>query len=203
MDYNTIRDLIIECMKGVDQQYYTPLVAKSEKISETIKRERNFCYELYHQMRSNDDLMDKIEDYTFSCEFDKKGHKLIEDDLIPDFILHRPGKMSLKTCDNFLVIEVKVVLNSNSYLGIAKDFHTLSLMLSDYKYQYGIFILINYSLKQLQKSAKNICKTTEYLKITEKQKKKFSSIDIVCLKSPKSKEKIITLDELIKGINHE
>lgn len=137
INYDDIKSQIIISMKNVEQQYYTPLVAKSELITDTIKRERNYCYELYHQMRSNTELMSLIEDYTFSSEIDKRGHELFEDDLIPDFILHRPGKMSFEDKDNLLVIEVKTVLDSKSYSGIAKDFYNLSLMLSKYRYQYG------------------------------------------------------------------
>lgn len=202
-DYELIKNQIINSMKKVDQQYYMPLVAESEETSHTIKRERNFCYELYHQMRSNTELMCLIEDYAFSCEFDKRGHKLFKHGLIPDFILHRAGKMTLENKDNLLVMEIKVVLNSHTFDGIAKDFNSLSLMLSNYKYQYGIFILINHSLEKLQMNIENICKSKEYIKITNKQKKKFSSIDVICLESQTSEENIITLDKLIKGIDHE
>ncbi len=199
INYDDIKSQIIISMKNVEQQYYTPLVAKSELTSDTIKRERNYCYELYHQLRSNKILMEMIkENYTFSSEIDKRGHELFEDDLIPDFILHRPGKMSFENKDNLLVIEVKVVLDSNSYDGIAKDFYNLSLMLSEYGYQYGIFILINHDLNEFKRKFRYICNKSWFANMKENQKEKFSEIDIICSKEEGKIDSIITLEKLMK-----
>lgn len=202
VNYTEIRKQIVESMKNVEQQYYTPLVAKSENTSDYIKRERNHCYELYHQLRTNKVLMEMIKDnYTFSSEIDKRGHELFKDGLIPDFILHRPGKMSFEDKDNLLVIEVKAVLDGNSYDGIAKDFYNLSLMLSNYRYQYGMFILINHDSIELERKLEHICNKSWLANMKENQRKKFSEIDIVCSKKEGKVDKVITLEELIKEAN--
>ena len=63
-------------------------------------RERVYCYELYHQMRSG--WPPKTE-YRLNGEVDKRSHPLIRGNPIPDFIVHKPGI----TSHDYAVIEVK------------------------------------------------------------------------------------------------
>lgn len=59
-----------------------------------IYRERVYCYELYHQLRS---IWPKDCEYELSGEVDKSGHPLIRgnnlDRIKPDFLVHVPGDM--------------------------------------------------------------------------------------------------------------
>lgn len=197
-----IKKQIIESMKNVEQQYYTSLVATIESSPKNIKRERNYCYEFYHQMRSNSQLMQLIEDdYTFSSEMDKSGHEIIKENLIPDFILHRPSKMTSKNKDNLLVMEVKVALEDIK--GIIKDFNSLSVMISEYSYHHGIFILINHSLDELRKKFKRIIVKKDFKRIEEKYRDSFSKIDIICSKEMSVIGEVVTLEELYEEISYE
>ena len=95
------------------------LVAATDKIHRTyfhlpidgsnlpIYRERVYCYELYHQLRTI-----WPDDYPFSLggEVDKSGHPLFRDhpklrDAKPDLLVHQPGNMD----GNLVVLEVKPV----------------------------------------------------------------------------------------------
>ena len=72
-----------------------------------IYRERVYCYELYHQMRS---LWPPESPFYLNGEVDKRAHPILRelgaDNAIPDLLVHQPGNMS----GNHAVIEVK---NSN------------------------------------------------------------------------------------------
>lgn len=190
-------------MKKVNQQYYTPLFANLTDRPEIRRRERNYCYELYHQMRINPCLMKKIKEnnYIFNSEIDKGGHPIIKENINPDFILHRQGQMGNEDDDNFLVIEVKSELNSNSYHGIAKDIKNLSKMTNEYDYRHGMFILINFSLEELKKKIRFITNKSEYLEIKEDWKKTFSKVDIICSKKENEIDEIITLKKLVEVID--
>ncbi|APW42008.1 hypothetical protein [Rhodoferax saidenbachensis] len=86
-----------------------------------IYRERVYCYELYHQLRSR---WPPNCDYSLGGEVDKKSHPLIRgnnlDNVKPDLLVHRPGDMG----GNYAVIEVKPVSASNA--GLKKDLRTLT-----------------------------------------------------------------------------
>lgn len=113
-----------------------------------IARERVYCYELYHQMRSiqeNDNKYPSLCKYILHAEIDKSGHPRIHNNFNPDMIIHTPGTMD----NNLAVIEVK---SANKIKGIIKDFQTLKCMLKCYGYKYGIFISTGFSLKELSKS---------------------------------------------------
>lgn len=88
------------------------------RIDRPIKRERVYCYELYHQLRlalCNSPL-------TLTGEPDKRGHpSFIGKQPNPDFILHTPGHHG----NNTAVIEVECRLGKAH---LAKDLKTLKLM---------------------------------------------------------------------------
>ena len=138
-NYGEIKKLIIDSLKNMESQYYHLERAPSKKElkeSEKVRcviRERNFCYELYHQIRCANKTKQVLDNnLQISVEIDKRGYKLIENNKIPDFIIHEPGTMD----NNCLVIEVKGVIDK---AGIAKDFNTLLLFLDSCKYKKGIF----------------------------------------------------------------
>ena len=81
-----------------------------------IKRERVYCYELYHQLR----LALNGSRLTLSGEPDKRGHPDFPN-INPDFILHSPGHHG----DNSAVIEVECRLELRH---ITKDLRNLKAM---------------------------------------------------------------------------
>lgn len=176
-DCKYYRDLIVEALKNVDSSFYEIDAADSYYESQAIKkfvRERYFCYELYHQMRClNDKIKYSYDNIIISPEIDKKGHKLIKNNKIPDIIIHEPGVMN----NNILVAEVKGTLDIS---GIAKDINTLAVFLNDCYYKYAIFILYNHSLEELKEKFKNIKDKEDYKAI--KNKKCFSKIEVICKK---------------------
>lgn len=98
--------------------------------------ERNYCYELYHQMRCAWPV-----DCAFSLngEIDKRRHPIIGAfegaQAIPDLLVHTPGSMD----GNHAIIEVKRARASAA--GIRKDLATLSRFLEpDIHYQRGIYL---------------------------------------------------------------
>jgi hypothetical protein len=100
-----------------------------------VYRERVYCYELYHQLRSRwpDDTT-----YRLTGEVDKASHPILAqfgaDRTKPDLLVHRPGYM-----ENYAVIEVKSAPPSAA--GIRKDLATLSLFTSQAGYQRGIYLI--------------------------------------------------------------
>ena len=121
---------------SMEKEYYGISGYKSEP----RVRERVFCYELYHRIKSK--YGDKFGKMRLHGELDKRGYDLCCNN-IPDFLFHEPGSMG----KNQLVVEVKATLKNE---GIKKDFETLSKFVSEYKYNMGAFVLINHSLDELK-----------------------------------------------------
>lgn len=110
-----ILDKIIEATEKIADNYFLLPVAYRPT---PIRRERIYCYELYHQLRK---LIDNL-DLTLSAEPDKHGHASFEGKQPnPDFILHTPGVHE----NNNTVIEVECRLQ---YKHLLKDFKNLKIM---------------------------------------------------------------------------
>lgn len=94
-----------------------------------ITRERAYCYELYHQMRS---IWPDNCQYVLTAELDKSGHPAFREHginkIIPDLVVHVPGKM-----DNFAAIEVKSQKAKNA--GVKKDITNLRIFRDKMKYE--------------------------------------------------------------------
>lgn len=93
-----------------------------------IKRERVYCYELYHQLR---DAL-RGSELTLTGEPDKRGHPDFPA-INPDFILHTPGHHR----DNSAVVEVECRLGLEHLI---KDLRNLKTM-KDRGYQTLILLL--------------------------------------------------------------
>ena len=93
----------IHATGSIEPHYFQLPIAGQEEPS---YRERVYCYELYHQLRS---LLDRDRfPYFLNGEVDKGGHPLLSNDIgprKPDFIVHVPGGMRR----NLAVIEVKPI----------------------------------------------------------------------------------------------
>lgn len=134
MDYKNIKDdyvsLVVDALQNVQNEYFE--IKQTEKKS-TKKRERVFCYELYHQMRKLQER-NKHLDLTINGEINKAGHLVIKENFDPDFVIHKQGVME----NNHAVIEVKT---SKRKKGILKDFETIKCMVDCYDYKIGIFLI--------------------------------------------------------------
>jgi hypothetical protein len=112
--------LLVDATELIPKVYFQLPVAEKE---EPIYRERVYCYELYHQLRTLLEPEPGFSGYSLGGEINKQGHPIIRQ-CAPDFVLHAPGGM-----DDNLVVEVKPV--NASLKGIQKDLKTLKYFLSE------------------------------------------------------------------------
>jgi hypothetical protein len=125
---------------NVPPEYFRLLVAQAPE----IYRERAYCYELYHQMRSLW-LPANQTDYRLCGEVDKRGHPYFAGDKgasNPDFIVHIPG-----TDDNYAVIEVKTRTGLSDRGGLEKDIETLLRFVGDCHYRRAIHLVFGASAR--------------------------------------------------------
>lgn len=136
---------ICEAIGRVDKPYFN---VQSAVLSD-IKRERVFCYELYHQMRL---ILGDRKDLTINGEINKVAHSHFSEYLKnadPDFIFHTQGTHT----NNRIVMEVKCSIdNSNE---IEADLKTLLEFLNnsqnqEYSYNVGVFLLIRHNFEDLK-----------------------------------------------------
>lgn len=137
MNEKHLIEFILEAMSNVEKSCYDVVMATNELTREKeLKRERVYCYELYHQMRLLQKKGKLGSEININAEIDKRGHSIIKDNFNPDFIIHQQGSMT-----NYCTIEVKREFSKDK---IKKDFEKLTCMLNRYNYQIGIFILIHF-----------------------------------------------------------
>jgi hypothetical protein len=132
-------NLVKSALRRVESAYYK-LTTTYEPSD--IVRERVFCYELYHQIRSSMGPHHKL---SLNGEIDKRRHIDFDrkDRKNPDFVFHIPGTHERNT----IVVEVKGSLQASK--GIVKDFDTIITFVSKYQYKAGIFILYNHTFDEL------------------------------------------------------
>ncbi len=137
-----LNKILRKATSEIDRKYFEVEIDGGDP----VLRERVYCYELYHQMRT---LWPNSCKYTLTGELDKKSHPILKDleferiggtrsnlsMKIPDLLVHVPGDMA----ENFAVIEVKHVRSDNA--GIKKDIETLSLFIEKAKYEEGILLI--------------------------------------------------------------
>jgi len=126
----------LKCLKKagelIDGHYFSVNVAGAE---ESVYRERVYCYELYHHLRS---ILPDDFPYKLDGELDKMNHPLIHAKIgakKPDFVVHVPGDMN----KNLVVIEVKPIRTRNDLL--ICDLKTLQLFLNKAKYYRAIMLI--------------------------------------------------------------
>ncbi len=133
-DFDYFLKCLMEAGMKLEQHYFQLPVAGKE---EPIFRERVYCYELYHQLRSilGDDFP-----YKLDGEVDKSGHPLIRQALRsskPDFIVHIPGVMD----KNLVVIEVKPITVKDNIGELEHDLEKLQCFVNDAKYYRAILLV--------------------------------------------------------------
>lgn len=144
-------DIFCAAFQEITNEYFQLPVAGKE---DPIYRERVYCYELYHQLRS---LWPQHTEYSLSGEVDKNGHELIRGDELdrkkPDFLVHEPGIME----HNYLIIEVKP--SNADRKGIEKDLKTLTAFRTKGGYSKAIFLIYggpDSNLEKIKTTSKNI-----------------------------------------------
>lgn len=130
LDYAKFRALLNTAARRVPPFHFSTPVAGQD---DEIVRERNFCYELYHQLRVVFDRQHFA--LTLGAEIDKSGHPLIRTDVVPDLIVHDPGNMDRNLC----VLEVKPITGATA--GFRKDLSTLRSFVAEYSYYAGLLFV--------------------------------------------------------------
>ncbi len=135
-------DLLGAATSAVEHAYFQLPVAGQPP----AYRERVYCYELYHQLRSG---WPPGCPFTLNGEVDKAGHLLLRqvkaDKYKPDLLVHVPGYMG----GNFAVIEVKPCTASLS--AIKKDLRSLALFTNSVGYQRAIYLVYGYKAERAVK----------------------------------------------------
>jgi hypothetical protein len=129
---NELSQVLADATSAIEPGYFRLNVDGGD----SIYRERVYCYELYHQMRSR---------WPASCPFflngeiDKAAHPILIElgafGAKPDLLVHQPGYM----IGNHAIIEVKCA--STRGAGIKKDLDTLTLFINKVRYQRAIYLI--------------------------------------------------------------
>lgn len=160
MDFNILKEIYFMNDNGKEKEfeYFINKLKESGKRiekdyfqiniidSDSILRERVYCYELYHQLRIA--LNDKFQkSYKLHGELDKAGHSIIKGAKKPDFLVHLPGCMS----SNFIIIEVKTIDNINKdKIGTYKDITTIRNFIKNCGYYRGIMLIYGTSNEKVE-----------------------------------------------------
>ncbi|AMG12372.1 MULTISPECIES: hypothetical protein [Vibrio] len=128
---STFNAILEQATRSVSSEYFQIQVMGKPA---PIFRERVYCYELYHQLRSNWGSFNS--NYKLCGEVDKSGHPILRNTRqSPDFLVHVPGE----DC-NMVVIEVKPAKFNKQ--GLIKDLQTIhKLMGSEGNYERGICLI--------------------------------------------------------------
>jgi hypothetical protein len=135
------RQTLIRAAQRIAPLYFQPPIPQSV---DSQYRERVYCYELYHQLRSV--WPQGLAQYTLGGEVDKNGHPFIGGDRLdkvkPDLIVHVPGTMT----SNLAVVEVKAGLPSAADVGT--DISKLWAFCDGAEYTAGLFIVYGIGASQ-------------------------------------------------------
>lgn len=137
MDHDQLlQDKIVDLVKNSTEAVGGGYFQLEIEDSDSVYRERVYCYELYHQMRC---VWGDGTDLIINGEVDKTKHPSFDGTALrrtkPDFLIHRPGCGN----ENHTVIEVKKVDASDSQFG--GDIRKLNdyIELAGYKQAFYLF----------------------------------------------------------------
>ena len=120
----------------VAEKYFLTKIRQANDSSKYVYRERIYCYELYHQIRTE---WGSNPDINFFGEYDKSGSSLYtgtsSQGVKPDFSIHSPGDID----SNFIAMEVKSSNASES--AIKKDIEKLIKLTTYQNFKYGIYLI--------------------------------------------------------------
>jgi hypothetical protein len=128
-------DVLLEMIAGatsrIADEYFQLPVADADE----VYRERVYCYELYHQLRSGWGSFP----FSLGGEVDKSGNPYFEGGPYarakPDMLVHTPGDMNR----NLAVVEIKSI--DVGIDGIRVDLQKLTWFCENARYFAGIFIV--------------------------------------------------------------
>ncbi len=190
-----IVSLICDSMGKVGKAYINVSVYNEPT---SIRRERIYCYELYHQMRKEYDkrirrssLWKKL---CINAEADKSGIRNYALGINPDFIIHQQGTIALNVC----TVEVKVRMNSSA--GIKKDFESISDMMHKLNYQTGVFVLVGSSLDEFINSIRRGRLVRERLKELVREGLNTDMVWVICQKDYQKIIEAVTVKQLLDRI---
>lgn len=136
-------DLLSESTSRITVEYFKLPIVDLNRNGENFKkafvyRERVYCYELYHQLRT---LLNNQFKFMICGEVDKTNHPIISKkigDIIPDLLVHTPGEFGKYS--NLVVIEVKSTQKKPNKL--IEDFNKIKQMLDiENGYHKGIMLV--------------------------------------------------------------
>lgn len=169
-----------DSLVSIHESYFRLVTMDGPKV-----RERVFCYELYHILRTRQATLPFINELTLNGEIDKSGHSEFDDfEKNPDFVFHHPGVMNQNTC----VIEVKGKIETDK---IEKDFKTILTFVGTKQYQQGLFILYNHTMRELkEKFPQAIFSYPQIIKAPQ--------VDILCIRHSRAVPEHATLDSFLQ-----
>jgi hypothetical protein len=130
--------ILADATAAIEAEYFRLPIAGGDP----VYRERVYCYELYHQMRSRWPPRENCR-YLLNGEVDKSSHELMRKVGVrrqkPDLLVHGPGNMK----NNHAVIEVKNV--NASPRDIKSDLEKLTLFRNQAGYQRGIYLIYGHT----------------------------------------------------------
>lgn len=129
--FSEFMEMVSAAAASVGEPYFQLPVADAD----SVYRERVYCYELYHQLRT---IWGGFP-YALGGEVDKSGHPHFKDGPYarskPDLLVHVPGDMD----ENVAVVEVKPVTVSAA--GIRDDLNKLRWFCEHARYHGGVLIV--------------------------------------------------------------
>lgn len=139
---NNFNDILMIAIENIPEDYFeTKICQTNEGVStKLVYRERIYCYELYHQIRTLWQYQHGVKfSVKLDAEFDKSGSGVFSDTsfprMKPDFLIHSPGE----TKGNFIAMEVKP--SSARKSEIKKDIDKLIELTTVHKFKFGIFLV--------------------------------------------------------------
>lgn len=126
-----LTEILSKATRAIDAMYFQLNIDGGDPVF----RERVYCYELYHQMRS---IWPANSPFYLNGEIDKSAHPILSElgaaHAKPDLLVHRPGYMT----GNFAIIEVKSP--RASLKEIAVDLEKLALFVNRVGYRRAIYL---------------------------------------------------------------
>lgn len=130
-DFDTFLSLLRRGCSDLGAEYFQMPQADSD----SVYRERVYCYELYHRIRASWGALG----YTLGGEVDKNGHAFFREtpfaNAKPDFLVHDPGSMNR----NLAVVEVKSATSDTA--SVIEDLEKLSWFCDNAGYYGGIQVI--------------------------------------------------------------
>lgn len=146
-DSRAFLELLRRAIAAVGEEYFAIPVEPGVPMHVGY-RERAYCYELYHQLRSSPEFRDNAGAfvcgdvrYMLNGELTKTGHPRFRFGSAPDLLIHEPGTMA----SNLVVIEVKRARAVRNRRQVEKDLQTLKTFVrqgeGDGKYARGVYLI--------------------------------------------------------------